>query len=155
MKGKYTLEIFAKESKIKETSAINKLSKLKKQGLVQVSGGGRQKRIYTISEFPKKQSNGFYAIVNKYSPEKLVPAFEHQVFGRYTVENALIDGLKMEGARIRDAIIHLFRHVNDWKKLFKLARKSGKEENLIKLYKYARTKTKCKRMPEGYLNDKY
>ena len=66
--GKYTIERFAEENSLTRQSAINLLSKLKKQELVTISGGGKQKRIYTIHHLPKKKTNGFYDVVNKYSP---------------------------------------------------------------------------------------
>jgi len=41
--GKYTAELFAEKHNLTKDSAINKLSKLKKQGYAKVSGGGKQK----------------------------------------------------------------------------------------------------------------
>jgi len=64
--GKYTLELYARKQGLTRQSAINKLSKLKKQRLVSVSGGGRQKRIYTVHYKPKNKENGFFYVVNKY-----------------------------------------------------------------------------------------
>ena len=149
--GKYTIETFAKESNITRQSALNKLTKLKKLGLASVSGGGKQKRIYTISNLPKKRTNGFYDLVNRYSPEKLQPRFAHYVTGKYTAERAIIDGIRIEDARTMQATSHLFRHVEDWKLLFRLARKHNLEKAVIKLYKKASKTTKTKRMPKRYM----
>ena len=102
--GKYTVETFAQKNNLTRQSAINKLSKLKKAGLVSVSGGGKQKRIYTLHTKPQKEQNGFYKIVNKYSPDKLNPSFEHYVYGKYTVENAIIDGLLIKDIRTKQEI---------------------------------------------------
>ena|SRR3989344_3387805 len=149
--GKYTIETFAKKQDLTRQSAINLLSKLKKQGYVQIQGGGKQKRIYTISKVAKKSTNGFYDIVNKYSPQKLNPLFEHYVQGKYTIEHAIIDGLKIGDIRTLDATTHLFRHIKNWKSLFHLAKKNNLEKDLINLYKKARKQTKCKKMPKRYL----
>lgn len=152
--GKYTVETFAKKNNLTRQSAINKLSKLKKQGLVKVSGGGNQKRIYTISKIPKKETNGFFTIINKYSPEKINPSFEHIVYGKYGVERALVDGILLiknkKDIRIRNAMLHLFRHIKNWKRLFDLAKKNKVKEDVYKLYEEARKKTKCKTMPKKY-----
>jgi hypothetical protein len=148
--GKYTVETFAQKNNLTRQSAINKLSKLKKAGLVSVSGGGKQKRIYTLHTKPQKEQNGFYKIVNKYSPDKLNPSFEHYVYGKYTVENAIIDGLLIKDIRTKQAISHLFRHIKDWTKLFRLAKQKGLIMQLHEQYNYARKITKCKTMPKRY-----
>jgi len=149
--GKYTIERFAEETNLTRQSAINLLSKLKKQGLVTISGGGKQKRIYTIHRLPKKKTNGFYDVVNKYSPEKLQSKFEHYVNGNYTIERAIIDGIKIGDIRTLEATKYLFKHVTNWKRLFKLARKEKIEKLVIILYNTARKTIKCKRIPQRYI----
>jgi len=150
MEGKYTLELFAEKKGLTKNSALNLLSKLKKQGYITVSGGGKQKRIYTIYKTPQEQANGFYTIVNKYSPEKLVPKFKHIVKGKYTVERAIIDGIKIGDVRTLTATEHLFRHLKNWKLLFDLAKKNKVIGKLHLLYKSARKNTKTKTMPKRY-----
>lgn len=145
---KHTVDTFARERHLSRQAAINLLSKLRKQGLVQTSGGGRQKRIYTLTRIPP--SNGFYDLVNRYSPEKLVPQFHHRVIGRYTVEHAIIDGLRIGDMRTLEATMHLFRHVTDWTRLFELAKKHDLVDALHKLYATARTRIKIRAMPRRY-----
>ncbi|MCX6709884.1 MAG: hypothetical protein NTV63_02940 [Candidatus Woesearchaeota archaeon] len=149
--GKYTAEVFASENNLGRQSAINLLSKLKRQGLAEVTGGGKQKRIYTIHKLPKKKTNGFYDMINKYSPEKLQPRFEHYTTGRYTPEQAIIDGINIGDARTLEATAHLFNQVASWKRLFFLAKKNKLEKQMITLYKKARETIRCRRMPERYL----
>jgi hypothetical protein len=148
--GKYTVERFAEENHLTRQSALNLLSKLKKQGIVTISGGGKQKRIYTVHHLPKKKTNGFYDIINKYSPEKLQPRFEHYVNGIYTIEHAIIDGIRIGDTRTLEATKYLFKHVTNWKRLFELAKKEKLEENIVTLYHRARQTTKCKRILERY-----
>ena len=152
MEGKYTLETFAQKNNLTKQSALNHLSKLKKKGFVTVSGGGRQKRIYKISKTSQRPTNGFYDLVNKYSPEKLVPKFKHHIRGRYTVEMAIIDGVLIGDVRTLSATEHLFRHVNNWKRLFTLARKHKVVGKVHQLYQQARKHTKTKTMPLRYRN---
>lgn len=149
--GKYTIETFAKKQNLTRQSALNLLSRLKKQGYVQTQGGGKQKRIYTITKTKKTKTNGFYDIVNKYSTQKLNPLFEHYVQGKYTIERAIIDGLKIGDIRTLDATTYLFSHIKDWKSLFHLAKKNNLKKDLISLYKKARKTTKVKKMPKRYL----
>ena len=150
VKEKHTVETYMEKHDLNRQSAINKLSKLKKQGLVTVSGGGKQKRIYTVSEKPQVKTNGFYNTVNKYSPKKLTPRFRHIVKGNYTIEHAIIDGIKIGDARTLEATQHLFRHVTNWKRLFDLAKKNRVTEEVHELYEEARKKTKVKKMPKRY-----
>ena len=150
MEGKYTLETFAKKKSLTKHSALNLLSKLKKEGYLTVSGGGRQKRIYTITETIQSPTNGFYDLVNRYSPDKLVPKFKHHVFGRYTIERAIIDGIKIGDIRTLNATKHLFRHVNNWTNLLELAKKKRVETKLKKLYEEAREEMRVKSIPKRY-----
>lgn len=150
LEGKYTIETFAKKTGLSRQSALNLISKLKKKGFVQTSGGGRQKRIYTITKLPKKETTGFYTVVNKYSPEKLVPKFEHIVYGRYTIEHAIIDGIRIGDIRTLNATIYLFNQVRNWKRLFDLGKKYNLVKDIKTLYKKAKEKTKVKKMPKIY-----
>jgi len=148
--GKYTLETFAKKQGLKKQSAINLLSKLKSKGLVSTSGGGRQKRIYTITNKPQEKTNGFYDLVNKYSPQKLTPKFKHKIFGRYTIEHAIIDGILIGDARTIEATKYLFKHIKNWKRLFDLAKEKKCTKELHELYQKAKKTIKCKTMPKRY-----
>lgn len=147
---KHTIETFAKKEGLTRQSAINKLSKLRRQSKVFTTKGSNQKRIYTILSIPQKPTNGFYDLVNKYSPEKLVPKFKHHVVGRYSVEKAIIDGIKIGDLRTLNATMHLFRHVNSWKRLFDYAKKEGLEDEVRNLYLKARKVTKTKKIPKRY-----
>jgi len=150
LEGKHTIDTIAKTKNITRQSAINLISKLKKQKLVNAIGGGRQKRIYTIYKTPTEEPNGFYTIVNKYAPDKLVPRYKHYVHGTYTIENAIIDGLVIGDTRTLQATMHLFRHVTNWKLLFKKAREHNKEKELTDLYQKARKIMRVRRMPKRY-----
>ena len=150
MEGKFTVETFAGKRNIARQSAINHLSRLKSKGLVLTSGGGRQKRIYTIRNKPIVRSNGFFDVVNKYSPEKIEPKFNHQVSGNYTIEHAIIDGIKIGDVRTLAATMHLFNHVKNWKRLFDLAKEKNCLKQVYSLYKKARKTIKCRTMPKRY-----
>ena len=54
LEGLQTIETVAAALKVKKQSALNIVSKLKKHGYVTTTGGGKQKRLYKISQ--KKQS---------------------------------------------------------------------------------------------------
>ncbi len=148
--GKYTLELFAEKQGLQKQSALNLLSKLKSKGLVTTSGGGKQKRIYTITNKPQEKTNGFYEIVNKYSPEKLSPQFKHKIIGRYTIEHAIIDGIRIGDSRTLKATTYLFNHIKNWKRLFDLAKEKKCTKEIYELYHKAKQTIKCRTMPKKY-----
>lgn len=148
--GKYTVETLARERGISRQGAINLLSRLKQRNLVRVSGGGCQKRIYTITPLPIKEPNGFYTTVNRYAKEKLTPTYLHYVHGTYTIEHAIIDGLRIGDVRTTNATMSLFNHVTNWTLLFRLAKKHDITEDLRKLYRNAQERMRVRRMPKRY-----
>ena len=150
LKGKFTLEMLSDRLKLTKNSTLNLLSKLRKEGRVRTSGGRDQKRIYTIYKIPTKKTNGFYDIVNKFSKIKLVPAYNHYTYGKYSVEHAIIHGILSKDIRTIEATKYLFNHVRDWKLLFELAKKKSVTDKVYELYKEARKSFKCKKMPKRY-----
>jgi hypothetical protein len=150
LEGKHTVETLAEKRKITKQAAVNLISKLKKEGYAQTSGGGRQKRIYTIKILPIRPTNGLYDVLNKYSSEKLAPAFKHYVHGRYSVENAVIDALEINDIRTLEAAKSLFLHVKDWKKLFDMAKKKNITAKLMQLYQQAKSTRKVRKIPKRY-----
>ena len=150
---KHTIETYAQKYNLSKQAALNKLTKLKQQGYVTVSGGGPQKRIYSLYKKPQEKTNGFYNLINKYSPEKLTPQFEHYVKGKYSIEHAIIDAIQIGDVRTLEAAQHLFRHVTNWKRLFTLAKKKNCEKQVKELYVKARQNTKVKKIPQRYEND--
>jgi hypothetical protein len=131
-------------------SALNLLSRLKKEGYVRLSGGGRQKRIYTISS--KKTvagENNLFDIINFYSKIKIVPLFKHEAYGDYGVENALVDAVLTKNFRVLQASLFLFNHIKNWKKLHSIARRKNVEQEIGALYDCARAFIRTRKMPEN------
>lgn len=149
IKGKQTVETVMDILDISRQSAINLLSKLKNQGFVTTSGGGRQKRIYTITEYKqiKPKIPGMFDIISKHSKLKIMPYFKHVPHSRYTTENALIDAIKTKRFRIILASLSLFNHVTGWKLLYFLAKKNNLEAELGFLYDLSRLYIKTRKMP--------
>ena len=122
LEGLHTIETVAEALNIKNQSALNLISKLKKQGYVTTRGGYKQKRLYKITK-QRKRDKGMFDIINKYSPMKLAPWYDHQVHGAYGPEEALIDALQTQSFRAILASMKLFNHITDWPKLYNLAKK--------------------------------
>lgn len=150
LKGKHTVQTLMRERNLTRQSAINLFSKLKKQGKVTVSGGGKQKRIYTITSLPTKQTNGVFDVLNKYNEEKLHPQFQHYVHGNYQVEQAIVDAVIIGDIRTLQATKRLFNHIKDWKTLADLAKQKGVWQKIKDLYSKARQEMRVRKMPERY-----
>lgn len=152
LEGMHTLETVANAMNITKGSALNLISRLKKQGYITKTGGGKQKRIYKITTTKQRQrSRGMFDIINKYSPHtKLQPGYDHQVHGRYLVEDAVVDAICTQSFRVMLASIKLFNNVKEWPRLYKLAKERGVWQKVGALYDVARLFVKVRKMPERY-----
>src|SRR3989344_9349071 len=148
IEGLQTIETVAESLNIKKQSALNLISKLKKQGYVTVSGGRQQKRLYKITVRKQRKRNfGMFDIINKYSSMKLAPWYDHQVHGHYGPEEALIDAIQTQSFRVILASMRLFNHITNWSKLYKLAKEKGCWQKAGALYDLAKLYFKVRKMP--------
>lgn len=150
LEGRHTVESVQEELGLTRESALNLLSRLKREGYARVTGGGRQKRIYIIC--PRKTirgENNLFDIINSYSKIKIVPLFKHEAYGEYSVENALVDAVLTKNFRVLQAGLFLFNHIKDWKKLHSIARKKNVEQEIGALYDCARAFIRTRKMPEN------
>lgn len=155
LEGLQTVETVMKELGIKRQSAINLASRLKKLGYLSLWLGGK-KKIYKITTRKQRpRDKGMFDIINKYSPMKLQPWYDHQVHGKYEVEDALIDAIETKSFRVILASLMLFNHIKDWPKLYNLAKKKDCWQKAGALYDVAKLFFRVKRMPEKYLHNKF
>jgi len=155
LEGLQTVETVAEALNIKKQSALNLISKLKKEGYVKTSGGRHQKRLYKITtRKQRKRDYGMFDIINKYSAMKLAPWYDHQVHGKYGPEEALVDAIQTQSFRAILASMRLFNHINDWPRLYKLAREKNCWQQIGALYDVSRKYFKVRKMPLQYLKHK-
>jgi|SRR3989344_4425566 len=140
MEGLHTLETFMRELGVKRQTALNILCKLKKEQYCTTTGGGKQPRIYKITMTKQRpRSPGMFDILNKYNPTfKLSPWYDHQVHGPYGVEEAIVDAIQTKSFRAILATLRLFNHVNNWKKLHRIAREKKCWNKVGALYELAK-----------------
>lgn len=151
LEGLHTIETVAEALNLSRQAALNLLSKLKQEGYVTVSGGGKQKRLYKITTLIQRpRSPGMFDVLNKYSPMKLMPWFDHQVHGLYGPEEALIDAIETKSFRAILASLRLFNHITDWPKLYRLAKQKGCWQKVGALYDVAKMFFRVRKMPEKY-----
>ncbi len=155
LEGLHTIETAAEALGMGRQSALNLLSRLKRDGYVTASGGGKQKRLYKITMRKQLPRNpGMFDILNKYNPAfKLNPWFDHQVHGHYGPEEALLDAIETKSFRAILASLRLFNHITDWKGLYHGAK--GKEEwqKIMALYEVSRRNLRAKKIPKRYAKE--
>ena len=152
IEGLQTIEIIMKELGISKQSALNLVSKLKKEQYLTNWEGTKKKRIYKITlRKQRPRDPGMFDMINKYSPNmKLNPWFDHQVHGKYGPEEALVDAVKTESPRAILASLRLFSHIKDWKRLYVLAKKEGVWQKIGAMYDVARLFFWTRKMKERY-----
>lgn len=152
LEGLHTVETAAKTLGITRQGALNLLCRLKKEQHVTVSGGGRRIRLYKITirkQLPRVP--GMFDIINKYSPHmKLSPWYDHQVHGKYGPEEALIDAIQTKSFRVILVSLHLFKHITNWSKLYRLAQENDCWQKVGAMYDVARLFMRVKRMSQRY-----
>lgn len=147
LEGRQTLNTIMEITKLKKTSCLNIISKLKKHGYLKKTGGRQQTRIYIINQKKIQEGSGMFDILNKYAKEKVIPPFQHIAHSKYSVEDALVDLIKLNITRININILPLFNHVKDWSYLYSLSKKNKMCRNVGLLYDVARATRKIRKMP--------
>jgi len=163
LEGFQMLEDIMRKLNLTKQSAINLVSKLKKEGYARVIfGGGKRKRNYHISQKKfRPRSPGMYDILNKYNSAgfQLSVYTDHQVHGKYTVEDAIIDAIQTKSFRKILATLRLFPHIKNWPRLYKLAKEKNCWQKVGALYDVSRLYFRSSRMPLRYecgkFNKKY
>ena len=156
IEGLQTIETVAEALNIKKQSALNLISRLKKQGYATTTGGRQQKRLYKITTRKQRKRNfGMFDIINKYSSMKLAPWYDHQVHGEYGTEEALIDAIQTQSFRVILASMRLFSHITDWPELYRLAKKKDCWQKVGALYDISKMYFRVKKMPLRYQNQKF
>ena len=156
LEGLHTVETIQETLGISRQSAINLISKLKKQGYVTTSGGGKQKRLHKITlRKQRKRDKGMFDIINKYSKMKLNHWYDHQVHGHYGPEEALVDAVQTQSFRVILASMRLFAYVTDWKRLYKLAQKRNCWQQIMALYDLSRRYFRVRKIPSLYIRKKF
>lgn len=151
LEGLHTAETAARTLGLTRQSTINLLSRLKKEGFVTTSGGGKIKRLYKVStKKQRSRDDGMFDVINKYSPMKLSPWYDHQVHGHYGPEEALVGAIQTGSFRAILASMRLFNHITDWHKLYRLAMEKNCWQKVGAVHDVAMRVIRVKRIPNRY-----
>ncbi len=149
LEGLQTIGSIQKILGISRSTAIKYVHLLRKKGFVETSGGGKQPRLYKIKLIKIKKIGypGLYAIINKYSPMKIMEPYEHRIIGkRLSVEEALVRAIETKNLKLILASLSLFNHVHNWSRLYKYAKERDCRNKVGALYELARRFIRVRRI---------
>ncbi len=149
LEGLQTVNTIAKKLDINKKTAINYISKLRKEGYLKNYSGGRKIRFYLIDPLKRKEVGypGFYDIINKNSRIGLITKLKYRVHGRpLSIEETIIEAIISKDYRVILASLDLFRKVKNWSLLRDLAEKNKIGRKVGALYDLAKKFIRVRRM---------
>ncbi len=137
-----------------KNKAVYYVHRLRKQGYVKTKRLSNNTRVYNISFENKLGGTSYYEIINKYSPVKIATPEIYKIYGKKNIiEEALVYAIKTRSLRTILAALALFRKIEDWTKLYSLAKKNYIERQVGALYDLSKKIMKVKKMPKRFRNN--
>ncbi len=154
LEGMHTAETISSELGIGRQTAINYIHALKIRGFLETNRIGYS-RLYKIKPYHLRTIgyDGLYETINKSSPIKIVPLYNHRIADhKISIEEAIVRSLLEKDFRLILASLFLFTKVTDWENLYILSKKNNIERQIGALYelssRYFRTKNPDKKILE-------
>jgi hypothetical protein len=139
--------------KANKEKTVYLIHNLRKKGFVKTKRLSNNKRVYNISFDNMLGGFNYYEIINENSPIKLAINEDYKIHGKKKIlEEALIYALKKNEIRPILASIVLFKKINNWPLLYKLAKKENLQRQIGALYDVARTIIKTRKMTKRFRN---
>ncbi|MBI4170179.1 MAG: hypothetical protein HY514_00655 [Candidatus Aenigmarchaeota archaeon] len=154
LSGLQTVSSISRMLGVSRATAINYAYEMRKRGYVAETRGKGKIRVYEISPVPRTSYGypGLYEIINANSPVKIAKPYEHRIYHKMPIEEAIVRAIKTRDFRAILASLALFRKVQDWKLLYGNAQKEGLQRHVGALYDTARKCTRVKRMDNRIRN---
>ena len=133
--GMQTIESIQSALKIDRTKAIYIVYRLRKKGYVLTKQTSSNKRIYFISLENVLGGVSYLDVINKYSPIKISSSETYKIYGRdVTIEETIVYSIKTHRFRYILASLGLFKKINNWVELYRLAKKNNLIREIASLY---------------------
>jgi len=92
-------------------------------------------------------------MINSNSPMKIYGVDDYRIYGRKpTVEETLVYAIKTKDIRTILASLALYKKINKWSLLYRMAKKEGIQRQVGALYDIARTIMKTRKMTKRFRN---
>ncbi|MBI4176234.1 MAG: hypothetical protein HY518_03450 [Candidatus Aenigmarchaeota archaeon] len=127
--------------------AIYVIYRLRKAGYVRTVKTHAQQRVYHISFENSQPGTGYYDIINRNSPVRIVAPNVYKIYGReVSLEETVIFAIKTGSLRTVLASLSLFKKISDWPLLYRLAKENHAERKAGALYELSRKILRTRRM---------
>ncbi len=155
LEGSGTIEDVQEKLKIDRAKAIYILHRLRKLGYIRTKYLPNKKRIYSISPLNKLEGVSYLEAFNNNMPNaslRISDKEDYFVHGRtIKAEDLLIYALKKGTVRYVISSLFLFRKIEDWSYLYRLAKKENLSRKISALYEVARIFIrKVRKMPKRF-----
>ncbi len=150
--GMQTIESIKNILSIDRTKAIYLIHRLRKKGYVITKQGSDNVRIYFIARENALGGQSYVDILNKYSPVKLSSSEVYKIYGRdISIEETIVYAVKTRKFRYILSSLALFKKIEDWAELYRLAKKNNLIREIWALYSLVEiTLPRIKKMPKIY-----
>jgi len=153
LEGIQTIKSIKKILGVSEKRAIYLVSRLRKKGYVKTTQDKDNVRVYKISKKNVIPGKSYTEVINESAPLGIFVSKDYRIHGKKpSLEETLIYAIKTKDIRTIIASLSLFKKINNWPFLYKLAKK----ENLIRqvgaLYDVSRTIIKIRKMTKRFRN---
>lgn len=151
LEGIQTIETVMDALDVDRKKAVYYISRLRKAGYVKTKKLSNNKRVYNISFENRLKGTSYYEIINKYSPVKISTPRTYKIYGKKpSFEETLVYAVKTQSFRTILAALALFRKIDDWNNLYRLAKSNHIERQVGALYDLARKIMLTRRMSDRF-----
>ncbi len=155
IEGTQTIDDVQEKLKIDRAKAIYLLHRLRKLGYIRTKYLPNKKRVYSITPLNKQEGISYLEAFNNNMPNASLMISNKEdyfVHGRkIKAEDLLIYALKKCTVRYVISSLFLFRKIEDWSYLYKLAKKEDLARKISALYEVARLFIKkVRKMPKRF-----
>ncbi len=155
IEGTRTIDDVQEKLKIDRSKAIYLLHRLRKLGYIRTKYLPNKKRIYSISPLNKQNGVSYLEEFNKNMPNASLRISDNEdyfVHGRkLKAEDELIYALKKYTIRYVISSLFLFRKIENWPRLYNLAKKENLTRQISALYDLSRIFIrKVRKMPKRF-----
>ena len=151
-----TIEDVQEKLKIDRAKAIYLLHRLRKLGYVKTSYLPNKKRIYLISRLNKQNRISYLESFNNDMPNAALRINSEEDYfvhgGKIKSEDKIVYALKKGTIRFVISSLYLFRKIEDWSYLYRVAKKEGLSRQVSALYDVSRMFIKkVRKMPKRFI----
>lgn len=151
LEGIHNIESLAYILNVPKKKAVYYIHRLRKKGYVKTKKDRFNRRIYDISFENRLKGVSYIDIINQNSPIKISSSEDYKIYGKTpSIEETLIYAVKSAEFRKILASLALFKKINNWSELYKLAKLNKLKRKIGALYDLSRRIMRTRRMTKKF-----